>query len=293
MGEVIEAAASVPAKDRFFAPDSISWKVIGHPVSIVGGLRALILQTLHPLAMAGVLEYSDFRKNPMKRLRGTSAYVAAVVFGDRATALAAVERVKTLHGRVRGVDPVTRQPFSADDPETLLWVHCVEIHSFLAAYRAYAGHLTMAERDRYLAEQAVAAELIGVPPEMVPRSVAEFRRYFADVRPRLCVSPAALETVDFVVRPQLPSSTPLDIQVAGRVFGAMAAKLVPRDLRRLAGLPERDGRELPARALNNLVWRLSPVVGRVPVLREVRELMATRIVGEAPVRLAWHQPHVR
>ena len=139
-----------------------------------------------PRAMAGVAQYSDFRKNPLKRLRGTSAYVAALVFGDREAALAAVSRVKALHARVRGIDPVTKKEFSADDPETMLWVHCVEIHSFMAAYRAYAGHLTLAERDRYLAEQAIAAELIGVPSEIVPRSAfidreAELDRLIADL----------------------------------------------------------------------------------------------------------------
>src|SRR5262245_3997303 len=94
-------------KDRFFEPGSVSWRVVGHPVALIGGMRSLIIQTMHPLAMAGVAQYSDFRSDPLRRLRGTSAYVASVVFGDRAAALAAAARVKKLHERVRGIDPVT------------------------------------------------------------------------------------------------------------------------------------------------------------------------------------------
>ncbi len=280
--------AHLAGKRRFFEPSSISWKVIGHPVSIVGGLRALIIQTLHPLAMAGVAQYSDFRRDPIRRLRGTAAYVAAVVFGDRETAIAAVARVRGLHERVRGIDPVTGKAFAADDPDTMLWVHCVEIHSFLAAYRAYGGYLTLAERDRYFAEQAVAAELIGVPSAMIPRSVAAFRRYFASVRPQLCLSKEAAETIDFVLRPKLSRDVPIDVRVTGRVFGAMAATIVPRDLRRLAGMPDGGVREVPSRVVNTLLWRSSPIVDYVPPLQKLRERMAERIVGETPVRLAWH-----
>jgi uncharacterized protein (DUF2236 family) len=284
-----ESIGPAGTKDRFFEPSCVSWKIVGHPVALIGGMRALIIQTMHPLAMAGVAQYSDFRKDPLKRLRGTSAYVASVVFGDRTTALAAAARVKKIHARVRGTDPVTGKPFSADDPETQLWVHCTEIHSFLAAYRAYAGALTLAERDRYLAEQVVAAELIGIPRAMVPDSTAAYRKYFASVRPQLCVSAEAAATIDFIVRPSLAGSTPLDLRLAGRLFGPAAAALVPRDLRRIAGLPDRSVRELPRHAINNLAWRIAPLLGRVPVLNLALDAWATKLVGETPVKLALHQ----
>lgn len=277
------------ATTRFFEPGSVSWKVIGHPVALIGGLRALLIQAMHPLAMAGVAQYSDFRRDPLKRLRGTSAYVASVVFGDRETALAAAARVKKVHERVRGIDPVTGKQFSADDPETMLWVHCTEVHSFLAAYRAYAGHLTHAERDRYLAEQVVAAELIGLPRAMVPDSVASYRRYFAEVRPQLCVSDTATATIDFVARPSLSAATPLDLRLAAWTFGPAAVAIVPRDLRRLGGLPARSRRELPLRAINNVAWRVAPLLGHVPVLATVLDGWAIRMVGETTVKLALHQ----
>ncbi len=276
-------------KDRFFAPSSVSWKVVGHPVALIGGMRALIIQTMHPLAMAGVAQYSDFRRDPLRRLRGTSAYVATVVFGDRETARAAAARVRKIHERVRGIDPVTGRPFDANDPETMLWVHCTEIHSFLAAYRAYAGHLTLAERDRYLAEQVVAAELIGIPRAIVPDSVAAYRKYFSEMRPRLCVSAEAAATIDFLLRPRLTARTSFDLRLAATIFGPAAAALVPRDLRRLAGIPERSRRELPLRAMHSVAWRVAPILGEVPILNDALDRWAITLVGETPVKLALRQ----
>src|SRR5947209_18819505 len=171
-----------------FGPGSMTWKVHAHPVLIVGGLRALIIQALHPLAMAGVAQYSDFRGDPLRRLRATARYVHAVTFGDTATARAAAARVTRVHVRVHGTDPVTGRHFAASDPDLLLWVHCVEVHSFLAGVRAYGYRLSADEQDRYLAEQVAAAELIGVPRDRVPDSRAAYRAYFAAMLPQLCTS---------------------------------------------------------------------------------------------------------
>src|SRR5436309_10540841 len=147
-----------------FGPDTVAWKVIGHPVALIGGMRALIIQSLHPLAMAGVAQHSDYRGRALGRLRRTAAYVTATTFGDTETAYAAAARVRAVHRRVRGIDPVTRRPYSADDPDTQLWVHCVEWHSFLAIYRAYGGRLSPEAQDRCHAEGArVVASLVVQP----------------------------------------------------------------------------------------------------------------------------------
>lgn len=188
--------------DGLFGPGSAAWKVIGHPGSLVGGLRSLIIQALHPHAMAGVDQHSNYVERPLNRLRGTAQYVAATTFGDTETARRAAERVRLVHQRVHGIDPVTGQRYSADDPDAMLWVHCVEWHSFLAAYRAFGGGLPLEEQDRYIAEGVRAAALLGTPPESVPASVAQMRAYFESVRPRLCVSAAAREAIDFVLHPR-------------------------------------------------------------------------------------------
>ncbi|HTZ62537.1 MAG TPA: oxygenase MpaB family protein [Solirubrobacteraceae bacterium] len=266
------------ADHGLFGPGSATWKVHSNPVMLVGGLRALLIQALHPLAMAGVAQYSDFRSDPLRRLRGTSAYVHAVTFGDIASAQAAADRVRRLHKRVRGVDTVTGRSFSASDPETLLWVHCVEVHSFLAAYRAYGGRIGAAEQDRYLAEQVAAAELMEIPRASVPASRAAYRAYFAEVLPTLCSSVQAAATIAFVRRPQLSGSVWLaPVTPALRTLAQAATALVPRSLRPLAGLPEWDPRTLPAAAAVVLAARAMILSRRVPWLGAQIETQ----VGEA------------
>jgi uncharacterized protein (DUF2236 family) len=218
-----------------FGPRSVAWRVIGHPVSLIGGLRSLIIQSLHPLAMAGVAQHSDYRRRPLDRLRRTARYVAATTFGDRTQAEAAAEHVRRMHRKVRGTDPVTGKPYSADDPDTQLWVHCVEWHSFLASYRAYGGRLSSADEDRYVAEGVRVAALLGVPAGTVPASVAEMRDYFESVRPQLCISESAREAIDFVINPPLTRDL-LPYQLPLRIASRAAVATIPRHLRELAGL---------------------------------------------------------
>jgi len=257
------------ADDGLLGPDSVAWRVIGHPVSLVGGLRSLIVQSLHPLAMAGVAQHSDYRRRPLDRLRRTSHYVAATTFGDRATAQAAAARVRRVHRRVRGIDPVTGNAYSADDPETQLWVHAVEWHSFLAAYRTYAtARLAREEEDRYIAEGAPIAALLGVPEETVPRSVDEMRAYFARVRPQLCVSDFTRDAIGFVVNPPL-SRDLIPLQVPLRITAAAAVAIVPRDLRRLAGIGQ-------PRVVDGLLRAAVPPAAaalRLPLLRDAPGLV--------------------
>src|SRR5438067_2159864 len=174
--------------DGLLGPDSVAWRVLDHPAALIGGLRALIVQSLHPLAMAGVAQHSDYKRRPLERLRRTAYYVGGTAMGDRATALAAVERVKKVHKRVRGIDPVTGREYNAEDPETQVWVHTVEWHSFLVAHQVFGERLTAAEQDRYMSEGVRIAALLDVPEAMVPASIAEVRDYFERVAPMLCVS---------------------------------------------------------------------------------------------------------
>lgn len=219
-----------------FAPDSVTWRVHGAPaVTLVGGLRSLIVQALHPLAMAGVAQHSDYRERPLKRLQRTAEYVAVTTFGTTEEARRAAAIVRHVHRKVVGIDPVTGRPYSASDPETALWVHCVEIHSFLAAHEAYSGRLPDAERDRYFAENAVVAELLGVPADIIPRDAAAVRAFFAAQRPGLCVSDYARDAIEFVVSPPVTAElAPYWLPL--RILARAAVALVPRDLRRLIGL---------------------------------------------------------
>jgi uncharacterized protein (DUF2236 family) len=231
--------------DGLFGPDSVTWKVVAHPGTIIGGLRALLVQSFHPLALAGVVQHSDYLERPLDRLKRTAYYVAATCFGDTATAQAAAAHVKKLHRKVRGVDPVTNQPYSAEDPDTQLWVHCVEVHSYLAAYRVFGDGLTPQEEDRYLAESAQRAALLDVPPERVPSSVAQMREYWAGVRSQLVVSDDTRATIRFVTRP--PLTRDLAAVYPGLLVLANAAvAITPSDLRRLAGIDRSRARDAAA-----------------------------------------------
>src|SRR5256885_8630678 len=106
-----------------FGPDSVTWRVHAAPSMLIGGLRALLVQALHPLAMAGVHQHSDYRDNPWGRLRRTSEYVLITTYGDTETAARAGAVVRAVHRRISGVDPVTGRAYRADDPELLAWIH--------------------------------------------------------------------------------------------------------------------------------------------------------------------------
>src|SRR5947208_3005930 len=207
----------VPQDDGLLGPDPVTWQVVGHAGSLVGGLRSLIIQSLHPLAMAGVAEHSDFRRRPLDRLKRTTYYVAATAYGDRATAMEAVRRVKRRHASVRGTDPVTGREYSADDPDTKVWVHITEWHSFLAAYRVFAGGLSPDDEDRYIREGTIIGSLLGTPRERIPGSVADAGEYFAAVRPELRSSDWARDAIRFVLEPPPTRALP-PFQVPIRVI---------------------------------------------------------------------------
>jgi uncharacterized protein (DUF2236 family) len=161
-----------PADDGFFGPASVTWRSAGDLSAPVAGLRALMLQALHPLAMAGVDQHSDWREDPVGRLAATSGYLATVSFGEKAAAEHVAERVRRIHTRVTGVDTVTGKPYAAGDPALLLWVHAALVDSSLAARSLFGTALPQADADRYVAEMVVAAELVGAPRDMVPATVA-------------------------------------------------------------------------------------------------------------------------
>lgn len=143
-----------------FGPGSASWLVLREPAAIVGGIRALLVQLLHPLAMAGVADHSAFRTDPLGRLRRTSSYVTATAFGTTDDALAVARRVREGHVHVRGTAPDGRA-YAAEDPHLLRWVSIALTSSFLAAYRTYAPRtLSAADADRFVAEQSRAAALL-------------------------------------------------------------------------------------------------------------------------------------
>lgn len=249
-----------------FGPDSVTWRIHADPSMLVGGIRALLVQALHPLAMAGVAQHSDYQDDPWGRLQRTVDYVVTTTFADTATALAAGDRVRAVHGRVRGVDPVTTRPYRADDPELLLWVHAVEVHSFLAAYRRYGGLLSRADADRYLAEMVAAAELVGLQRIQVPASTEDLRAYLHGVR-TLALTPAAREAMGRILSPPMP----LPLRPFWTVPTTAAVALLPRRARELYGLSWFPPLGMPVRVGTfSLLRMLNVLVPSHPAIRQAQ-----------------------
>jgi uncharacterized protein (DUF2236 family) len=190
-----------PADDGFFGPGSVTWRVSTDLARPVAGLRALLMQALHPLAMAGVDQHSGWRQDPVGRLAATSAYLATISFGDRAAAERAAARVRRIHEHVSGVDAITGSPYQASDPALLLWVHVALVESSIEAGRLFGTPVSAEDGDRYVAEMVVAAELVGVPRDQVPSSLAALGGYIASARPELRCTPAASESMAYLLDP--------------------------------------------------------------------------------------------
>jgi uncharacterized protein (DUF2236 family) len=211
-----------------FGPTSMTWRIHRDRSMVIGGLRALFLQVMHPLAMAGVFEHSAYREDPLGRLARTGRFIAATTYGSTAEAERAIARVRGVHDRVTGTASDGRR-YEANDPALLAWVHNVEVDSFLAAYRRYGPAIGREDADRYVTEMAVVGRRLGVRD--VPESEHELRRWIAEM-PGLRVTPEARHAVRFLVLPSLP----VRMLPTYGVIAAAAADLLPLDRRLALGL---------------------------------------------------------
>jgi uncharacterized protein (DUF2236 family) len=214
-----------------FGPGSSTWRVHRSRAGLIGGLRALFLQSLHPLAMAGVAQHSDYRNDPWGRLRRTGSFIAVTTYGTTTAAERAIAAVRRAHEQVTGVAP-NGVPYRANDPELLAWVHATEVDSFLRAFQRYGDdRLTAPEADRYVAEMAVVAVKLGVVAPPTDRS--ELRAYLYGVRPELRAERQAREATRFLLAPPLPAY----LRPAYGVLTAAAVGLLPAFARAELRLP--------------------------------------------------------
>ena len=229
--------------DALFARNSPIRMVHADIVSMmVGGIRSLLLQMLHPHALQGVLDHSNFREDMHGRLRRTARFIAVTSFGHRDDAKAAIDRVNRIHAAVGGTLP-DGSPYAASDPRTLAWVHVAEATSFLAAYLRHVrpdmpGH----EQDEYYAQFSIVARALGADPVPLDRREAELliRDLRRDLRPSL----QAREVADLVLH-QRPPGTPPAVQA---MLGAEAVTLLPSFARAMLGLEKPGIAAFPARA---------------------------------------------
>ncbi|MEZ0577478.1 oxygenase MpaB family protein [Nocardioides sp. MH1] len=244
---------------RWFEAGSPITRVHGDASMFVGGIRALLLQTLHPAAMRGVAEHSDYRVDMWGRLARTSRFLAVTTFGRASDAEQAVAAVRSIHERVAGTMP-DGTVYSATDPHLLLWVHVAEVDSFLAAHQAYgAAPLDAAGRDEYVAQTAEVARRLGVVDP--PTTEAGLRETLAAFRPELRSTAEAREAARYLLlRPPLP----LPARAPYAVLVAAAVSLLPVWTRRHLRLPwlpvaERTVvRALGAGAVGTIRWAMAP-----------------------------------
>ncbi|MCQ1951500.1 DUF2236 domain-containing protein [Arthrobacter sp. zg-Y859] len=215
-----------------FGPESAVWAVHGSMTPIIAGIRALLLQALHPGAMAGVHDFSDYKDDPLGRLAGTIRWIFTVTYGDTAAAKAGSDWVLRLHERVHGTyvdaDGAVR-PYSANDPEIARWVHLAFADAFLSSHQRYGGPIPGGP-DAYVAEWAVAGELMGIPDP--PRSEADLRKQMAGYDTQLRNSDYVREALGFLRRPPLPGNQRIGYRV---LFAGAVASLEPKH-REMLGL---------------------------------------------------------
>lgn len=218
--------------ERWFGDDAVIRRVHTDSAMFVGGMRALLLQSLHPLAMAGVAEHSDYRHDPWGRLQRTADFLAATTFGPESEAERAVARVRAVHEHVQGVAADGR-PYRANDPHLLRWVHLAELESFLVAYRRYGAEpMSARDADAYVADMARVASELGVPAP--PRSVTGLRDQLRLYRGELRGTPEARQAARYLLLqpPMHPAA-----RAPYAVLSAAAVSLLPRWARRPLRLP--------------------------------------------------------
>ncbi len=218
--------------ERWFAEDRPIRRVHGDASMFIGGIRALLLQSLHPLAMAAMAEHSDYRSDPWGRLQRTGHFVGVTTFGREGDAREAIARVRAVHERITGTAPDGR-PYAASDPHLLTWVHLAEVDSFLAAHARFGSHrLDQAGRDGYVTDMASIGAELGVPDP--PRTQAELADRIGAYRPELAATAQSREAARFLLlQPPLPA---IALAPYGALAGA-AVSLLPGWARLLLRLP--------------------------------------------------------
>lgn len=197
-------------------PNSVSWQMHSDPAMWIAGISSLYLQSLHPVAAEAIVRHSNFKGDPLGRLRRTAEFVAVSVYGSPADVESASRRVRAVHRRLR-----------VDEPELLLWVHCAEVYSFLTVMQRAGYGLTPRQEDIYLDEQRFAAKLVGLHADEVPGTLAEMEAYFLAVRPALRRTPFSDEIYHFLHGPEVTGWLRHGLPVYEALVGHLAYSVLP------------------------------------------------------------------
>lgn len=223
------------SSDSFFSPDSVTWRIHSDTSMVVGGIRALLEQALHPEAMAGVAAHSNFREDAWGRLQRTGDYVGTLTFGTKDEAEKLASRVRRVHATLK-----------LDDQRLLLWVHMAMVDAFLDTAIRSGLKLTDEDQDRYIEEMITFALLVGIDEPRVPRNRKDLQEYFREISPELHASDDAKRAALFIAIPPLPPLLRFGTPIAPMWGGvaSLAAASMPRWARELYGWPTLPGHEI-------------------------------------------------
>lgn len=264
-----------PTEWGLFGPGSISWRISRESVLLLGGGRALILQTAHPGVAAGVADHSNYREDPWRRLYRTADVTLKIAFGDAETSQRAAEGLREVHARVRGTDDEGR-PYSALDPELLMWVQATLFDTALLVYDLYVSALSESEKADAYQEATRMAEMYGIPRERQPADYAAFREYWASMLDGgLRVTDTTRDVAEMVLNPPLTRLARPAIEAVRLV----TVGTLPPELRAELGLTWGPGRErlLGASqfAIRNLLPLLPDLIRSAPTARAARRRVAS------------------
>lgn len=268
----------MPAGDPgWFGPDSVTWRIHSEfPGMLAGGLCALMLQLLHPRALAGVYDHSNFRDDLVGRLRRTTSFVAGTTYAPSAEVETLVSRVRRIHAQVVGTLPDGRA-YAADEPELLTWVHVTEAYGFLEGCRRYCRDVPVAVANRYYDEYRRVAEALGARD--VPASEAQVAEYFAAQQPQLQMDARSREVLEVLAEVRLPVPLP---GVSRDVFLAAGAALLPQWAVQL--LARSRGQQLQSVVAARVLRSVAPLFRLA--LNDGISTRACRRVGQEPALLA-------
>ena len=275
----------------FFGPESVTWKVWSYPTSLtVGFQRAVVVEELDPALIAAVDATNAVRYRPRTRYDRTLRYFAMVAFGDSRSAIKASEVLVKVHAKAVGVEPLSGNPYDANDPHSQLWIHLTAWHSILYAYERYGpGRLSEEEESRYWEECAVAAELQTCDPADVPRSREGIRQYFEEMRPKLAGSEAAQSMMEHllnadVMLPELPIVFRPGQWVVAKVLRAATIATMPQWMRKMGGLSQSRLTDALVRPVMLISFRFGNVSARLR-LQALRLLSPSTVPVVAPIFL--------
>ncbi|HKW69882.1 MAG TPA: oxygenase MpaB family protein [Candidatus Dormibacteraeota bacterium] len=269
----VRAVPEQPADDGLFGPGSMVWRVNRDRCFPLAGMRSLMVQALHPLAMAGVAQHSGWKQDPFGRLAATSSYLLTTTYGDTASALAAAAWVRKIHVHVRGVDPQTGLPYSAEDPALLLWVHAAMVESIISVAQRYGRPLEAAGADRYVAEMVRFAEIVGVPRQDVPTTVASLRSYIESVELRQATD-AAKEAIAIVLD---PPDLDDELRDLWGDLGQVAVGTLPEWAREMYGFDAPPEELMERESVRQLLGALDLAFESIPGVIETRQRIELRM----------------